>query len=128
MSHSRAVNSMGADVKVIHYRLEAWARWSRDHVPGQLASRNTIGRLMDEGPGAGSATHIVLDMPEAILEMDKAIAHLTGDDRTVIRIYYLRWEPVKELASRARMTERRFTSVLNRARWRLSGYLAAAAQ
>jgi DNA-directed RNA polymerase specialized sigma24 family protein len=62
-------------------------------------------------------------MPEAIAETDRAVAHLTGDDRRVIREYYLRWAPREVIAKRLKLTLRRFDAVLNRARWRICGYL-----
>ena len=121
----RSIAHMAADIKLVHFRLEAWGRWSHDRLPGQLPEVNTIGRLMEEGPGAGQSSAGPGDMPEAIAETDAAVAHLTGDDRRVLMEYYRAWAPREYLARRLKLSLRAFDAVLSRARWRVCGYLAS---
>jgi len=68
----------------------------------------------------------VSDMPEPVAITDRAVAHLSGEDRAVIREYYLKWAPRELLARRLKLSLRRFDAVLNRARWRVCGYISSA--
>ena len=120
----RATSHMAPELKLVHLRLEAWGRWSRDKL-APWPERTVLGRLIEEGPSAGEAGRGVTELPEPIAETDRAVAHLGEIDRKVIRIYYTEWQPAEYLARRCGMERRRFDSVLNRARWRIAGYLAA---
>lgn len=121
----RATSNMAPEIRMLHMRLEAWARWSREKTPGGWPDRTILGRLIEEGPGAGHSSTAPTEIPAAIAEIDRAVAHLTGDDRRVIREYYLRWEPREVLARRLRLTPKRLDGILNRARWRIVGFLSA---
>lgn len=121
----RALNHMAPDVRLVHMRLEAWAHWAKDSTPGDWPKRTILGRLIDEGPGASHGTATVSDIPEAIAETDRAVAHLPPEDRKVIREFYLSWAPRELIARRLRLTPRRFDAILNRARWRICGFLCA---
>lgn len=121
----RRANAMSAEMKLVHLRLEAWGRWAHDRLQPWPA-RTTLGRLIDEGPGAGHAPQREsAEIPEPIAETDRAVAHLGDIDRRVVRAYYAEWAPVEQLARRQRMTLRQFQAVLTRARWRIVGFLDA---
>lgn len=119
----RCMSRMSDDVRIVHIRLEAWGRWAKEGMPGALPARTLLGRVIDEGPGAGQSQHQLGEMPEPIAQTDRAVAHLPHEDRKVIRTYYLHWQPRELLAEHANMSMRRFDAVLNRARWRLCGWL-----
>jgi len=121
----RSLSNMAPEIRVLHQRLEAWAKWSRERISTGWPERTILGRLIEEGPGASHSSGAPTAIPDAIAEMDRAVGHLTGDDRRVIREYYLRWEPREVLARRLRLTPKRMDGILNRARWRLVGFLSA---
>ena len=120
----RASNHMSGEMKLVHLRLEAWGKWARDRI-APWPERTVRGRLIDEGPGAGHAAPGVAEIPEPIAETDRAVAHLGDIDRRIVRTYYVEWAPLEQLARRAKMSPRQFQNVLNRARWRILGYLSA---
>lgn len=122
----RARSHMAPEIQLVHLRLEAWSRWARDKAPGGWPERTILGRLIEEGPGASHGTGQVSDMPETVAITDRAVAHLSGEDRAVIREYYLKWAPRELLARRLKLSLRRFDAVLNRARWRVCGYISSA--
>jgi len=121
----RSMSHMAPDVRLVHMRLEAWAQWARDTAPGDWPKRTILGRLIDEGPGASHGTASVSDIPEPVAETDRAVAHLPPEDRKVIREFYLSWAPRELMARRLKLTPRRFDAILNRARWRICGFLCA---
>ena len=116
---------MAADIRIVHVRLEMWAKWARDKAPNGWPERTILGRLIEEGPGASQCSAGVSDMPEGVAETDRAVGHLPTEDRGVIRQYYLFWAPREMMARKLRMPVTKFDSVLNRARWRISGFLSA---
>lgn len=120
---NRVRSRMSGDTLLTHMRLEAWGRWSRDKL-APWPTRTVLGRMMDEGPGASHET-TGGEIPEAVQQTDRAVAHLGEVDRRVIRVYYTEWAPLEVMARRLKMRPRQFQAVLNRARWRVSGYLAA---
>lgn len=121
----RALGHMAADIRIVHIRLEMWAKWARDKAPNGWPERTILGRLIEEGPGASQSSHTTSDMPEGIAETDRAVGHLPDEDRKVVRQYYLHWAPRDVMARKLRMPLTKFDSVLNRARWRICGYLSA---
>jgi len=120
----RSLSHMAPDVKIVHFRLEIWGRWAKDHVPGDWPERTVIGRLMEEGPGAGQTTARVMEIPEGIAETDSAVAHLAADERKVVVRFYTHWEPRPVMARSLRLKPRKFDAILNRARWRLVGWFS----
>ena len=124
MSDGRSVSHMAPDVKIVHLRLEIWGRWAKDRPVGDWPERTVLGRLIEEGPGAGHQTAHGGDMPEGIAETDAAIAHLSGDEKRVVVTFYTRWEPRPVMARRLHVNVRQFDSILNRARWRLVGWFS----
>ena len=121
----RAMSRMAPDIKLVHMRLEAWGKWAKDRAPNGWAERTILGRLIDEGPGASHSTATVTEIPEAIAETDRAVAHLSGDELRVIKSYYMSWVPREILALRLRMRPKQMDRVLTRARWRLAGFFSA---
>lgn len=122
---NRTRSHMSPDVLYVHMRLEAWGRWAKDKLT-PWPVRTMLGRVIDEGPAASHSTAGVGEIPEAVGATDRAVAHLGDVDRRVIRVYYTEWAPIELMARRVKMRPRQFQAVLNRARWRISGYLHAA--
>lgn len=129
MRDPRSINHMDPDTKLVHTRLEEWARWARD--PGVLGfprqspteKAALYGKL---GIPQESNYKPEAEMPEQVARIDAAVAGLGDIDRRVVHTYYLRWEPVNVMARRHHMRVLQFQRVLRRARWRIIGYLAAA--
>lgn len=116
----RRMSRMSESTKIVHARLTAWARWAREHhAPGDWPELTIVGRLIKDGPGAGSAGAPPVHMPTDIAEVDAAVARLGAIDRRVIRAYYGPWEPIERLARGLSMRVREFENVLRRARWRV---------
>lgn len=123
---SRCMNHMDPETKLVHARLEAWGRWSRDAEVRPFPRVTLLGRVIEQGAsGASQAGRPPIDMPDDIARVDAAVARLGAIDKRVVQTYYLRWEPIEVMARRNKMRVRQFQNVLRRARWRIGGYLAA---
>lgn len=122
----RAMNHMDPDTKAVHCRLEVWGRWARDAHLRAWPEVTLLGKVIEEGPhGAFCAGQAVVQMPDAIAQVDAAVARLGEVDRRVVCKYYLEWAAPEVLARLLGMRVREFQSVLRRARWRIGGYLSA---
>lgn len=123
----RAMNHMDPETRDVHARLEHWADWVRDHPLQAFPPRTMLGRVIEEGlHGAGaSGAPPSPEFPPAVALVERAVLALCVIDQRVIRQYYLAWGTAEAHARACRMSVRQFRNVLKRARWRLSGYLAA---
>lgn len=124
----RTMNHMDPDTKEVHARLEEWARWAKDlgiaGYPRQSLTEKaaTYGKL---GIPQEPLHKPEVVMPDRVAVVDAAICRLGDIDRSVVRAYYLNWEPTSTIARRLKMRERQFQNVLRRARWRIVGFLDA---
>lgn len=126
----RSVNHMDPDMKVVHARLEEWAKWARNigiaGYPAQSITEKAAkyGKL---GIPQEPLHKPEVMMPDRVAAVDAAICRLGNIDRKAIRLYYLSWAPASSLARQMdrSMRERQFLNVIRRARWRISGYLDA---
>lgn len=122
----RAMNHMDGETKAVHFRLEAWATWAKDHVIRAWPATTPMGRAVEEGiHGAGQQGRPPISMPQHIEQVDKAVARLGDIDGRVIKRYYLHWEPREIMARHFGWRVKKFDNVLKRARWRVIGYLSA---
>ena len=121
----RAENAMCADIRGVHSRLMEWAKWSRESAPNDWPRSTLLGRFSEQGTAIFSHGHRSNEMPLQVAEVERAVIHLTGKDRKAIERYYLHWEPKEVRARACGLTVRAFETVLNRARWRIAGYLSA---
>jgi len=122
----RTMNHMDPETRATHARLEAWGKWARDSGIQAWPKRTMLGRMIEEGPsGASQQGKPPIAMPRDVADVDAAVGHLGAIDKQVIQTYYLRWEPKEVMARRNSMRVRQFDNVLRRARWRITGYLAA---
>ncbi len=116
----RAVNRMDPETRVIHRRLEAWARWSRDAEARGFSAGTAISRMMEMGINGAGAECPPVEMPEAIAEIDEAVSALPKPELKAIRRYYLRWEPTEVSAAALRIEVRELQRLLQLARKRIS--------
>jgi DNA-directed RNA polymerase specialized sigma24 family protein len=121
----RALSHMAADIRAVHYRLVEWATWSKDEIPNDWPKQTLLGRYVEQGDAIFSRSAKTHEMPIQVAETERAVLHLTGLDRKVIERYYRHWEPKEVRARKLGITVKRFDSLLNRARWRISGFLCA---
>lgn len=124
----RTSNRMDAETRYIHVRLEAWGRWARETETRAWPERSVLGRLIEEGPGAGQAGRPSGYVHPSIAAIESAVIKLPAKEREAVREYYTRWAPPEVVARRVRMRMREFQSTLYRARVRVAGYLAAVEQ
>jgi predicted amidohydrolase YtcJ len=117
---ARTLNRMGADAKLIHLRLEVWARWSKENVQsGAWARANTISRMMVYGAVGASQSGAPVEMPEPIAETECAVRCLPAAEQSAVRRYYLHWEPSEVAARHLRLTVRELQRLLHRARMQI---------
>ncbi len=115
----RGLSTMDPAARVIHRRLEAWARWNADTEARGLPSSATIARMMRYGVSGAVSGPVPVDMPEAIAEIDAVVSRLPPAETEAIRRYYLRWEPIEVSARALRLTVRDLQRLLQRARLRI---------
>lgn len=126
----KSMNHMDPETKLVHARLEEWARWAKDSgiagYPKQSLTEKAAkyGRL---GIPQETLNKPEPMMPDRVAVVDAAICRLGVIDRRVVEIYYKSWEAPEVLAKKMHMRERQFQHVLQRARWRIMGYLDARA-
>lgn len=126
MAHDVRTNRMDPEVKLVHARLEQWARWARDQEANAWPTTTLLGRVIEQGTdGAGQQGRPPISIPDAVAVTDAAVCSLGAIDREVIKTYYLRWEPIEVMARRHQMRVRQFQNLLRRARWRILGYVEA---
>lgn len=127
----RSMNHMDPETKLVHARLEEWAKWAKDSgiagYPRQSLTEKAAqyGKL---GIPQQSSYKAEPMMPDRVALVDAAISRLGDIDRKAVSLYYLNWEPVEVLARRMHVNGMRvlqFQRVLHRARWRIMGYLDA---
>lgn len=112
--------------RAVDARLQEWAKWYLGKINvGNLQCN--LGRVIEYGPAAGhqGVAHDP-EVPQHVATVEKAVTRLCQIDQRVIKSYYGRsGDPVEQLAARMRMSVNHFRKVLNRARWRVEGYIAA---
>lgn len=124
----KSMNHMDPETKVVHARLEEWARWAKDSGIAGYPRQSLTEKAAQYGklgiPQESNFKHEAV-MPDRVAAIDAAICRLGDLDRQVVKTYYLRWEAVSVMAWRLRMRERKFQHILQRARWRIMGYIDA---
>jgi hypothetical protein len=130
MRDKRSMNHMDPETKLIHMRLEEWARWAKDIGIAGYPRQSQTERAALYGPLGLPQEPLHKPepmMPDHVARVDSAICRLCDIDRRAIRLYYTAWEPVEVLARKIgrHMRGRQFQNVVRRARWRLAGFLDA---
>ena len=125
----RSMNNMDPETKAVHSRLEEWARWARDSGIAGYPRQSLTEKAAQYGKlGIPQESNYRTEqlMPDHVAVIDAAICRLGDIDKRVVKTYYLRWDSLGSMARTMRMRERQFQLVLQRARWRIMGYLDAA--
>jgi hypothetical protein len=121
----RRINHMDPETKQVHLRLEAWGAWAKESEIRAWPSITILGRMMEQGSGAGQQGRPPISMPEEISQVDAAVCKLGDIDRRAVKLYYIKWAPIEIHARALKMRPRQFQNVLRRARWRLALVLGA---
>jgi hypothetical protein len=119
----RVMNHMDPETRVVHARLEAWGAWAKESEAHAWPSVTLLGRMIEQGPGAGQSSKPPIAMPDEIAAVDAAVCRLNAIDKKAVQLYYIRWAPLEIHARNMGMRARQYQNVLRRARWRLAGYL-----
>lgn len=121
----RELSHMDGQTKLIHARLEEWARHvNRPDGPQGYPSEsyNEKWARLEIAPEPGHEPML----PERVANVDAAVARLCTVDRAVIERKYRFWRPtdlwkgIPGIKNKAK-----FDTVLKRARWRVDGHLGA---
>lgn len=124
----QAMNHMDPETKLVHARLEEWAKWAKDNGILGYARQSLTEKAAQYGKlGIPQESNYKSEpmMPDHVAAVDAAICRLGAIDTRVVKAYYLRWEPTAVMARRLSMREKQFENVLRRARWRIIGFLDA---
>jgi hypothetical protein len=122
---ARAMNHMEPGTRLIHARLEEWARAVKPWCGAQGYPDESYYHkwaLLKIAPQPGQEC----DLSDRVAHVDAAVARLGEPDKAVLKRFYLRWRPLdiwKHLPGIN--SETTFKRTLKRARWRVEGYLMA---
>lgn len=120
----RRVNHMDPETKVVHSRLEAWGAWAKDSEIRTWPAVTLLGRMIDQqATGAAQSNRPPVAMPDEIAAIDAAVCKLNAIDKRAVQLYYIKWQPIENLARMMHMRPRQYQNVLRRARWRLGLFL-----
>lgn len=123
---ARAVSHMSPETRYVHARLEEWAAHNRDRFAQAWPAVTVLGRVAEFGPmGASQGSQAPDNVPQSVTNIERAVLKLGEIDRKVITQYYTRWSMLRIMARKCGMRDREFQRVLDRARFRIHGYLSA---
>lgn len=121
----RSLNHMEPGTRLIHARLEEWAKEVKRFLgtqgfPGESYYHKWALLKIAPHPGHDPA------ISDRAARVDAAVARLPQPDKAVLERYYLRWRPTRIWEHLAGInSESTFKRVLKRARWRTEGFLLA---
>lgn len=126
----RAMNRMDPDTKLVHARLEEWARWAKDigiaGYPRQSLTEKaaTYGKLGIPQEPLHKPEPM---MPDHVARVDAAVCRLRAVDQKALRLYYLNWDAPESLARKMdrSMRWRQYLNIVRRARELVGAYLDA---
>ena len=102
----------------------AWGKWHRGDSSLLIPKRNTIGRCIDEGPGASHSTVIgVPHMPPVVEVTERFCLTLSKPILRAIKHYYIGQEPAKQASQKMRISEDDFNNRITYANMELEVYL-----
>lgn len=121
----RSVNAMDSETKLIHARLEEWARETRQHLESRGYPKESYYHkwaCLGIQPNPGHEA----ELSPRSANVDRAVTRLGEIDRAVIWRFYMQWRNDGLHKGLPGVDSRhRFDIVLKRARWRVDGYLKA---
>jgi hypothetical protein len=126
----RSMNHMDPDTKVVHARLEEWAKWAKDMGIAGYPRQSITEKAAQYGKlGIPQESNFRTEpmMPDHVARVDAAICRLGAVDKKAIKLYYTSWDVAENLARKMDRSMRRaqFLNVVRRARWRIASYLDA---
>ncbi|MCC7462108.1 MAG: hypothetical protein IT480_06545 [Gammaproteobacteria bacterium] len=125
----RALSAMSEDTKLVHARLEEWARYVRgDGQELGLPPETYLYRWAKYGVDGAAQAGKPPTMPDRIAAVDTAVARLAKAENQIVRTYYLSWAPRETMARNCGIGLHQFDGILRRARWRIAGFLEASAK
>lgn len=103
-----------------------WGRWSRDNPGLLISSRGVIGRCMDEGAGASSATAGLYEIPMPnLVEITETIVLAMDEDiREAVIVRYVKRRTTREGSRDMHCGETEFRSRVNQGVAFANGYLS----
>lgn len=124
----RATNRLSPDLLDTDAGLVAWAKEKgEDRTGTEWPKKALLGRIMECGTdGLACGTGGPTNVSEDFMAYDSAVGHLGEIDRKVIWAYHVDWHKAREWKwwKLVHMSEKQAGRVLNRARWRVKGYIA----
>lgn len=121
----RALNHMDPDTKLIHAYLEQWGKETKDRDENGLPATTLLGRVIEQGPGAGQTGRPPSDLSPRSAVIDALVGRLWHIGQRCIKRYYQYWEPMEVMARREEISVSRMKEVLRRSRWLLNSWLPA---
>lgn len=112
----RAMSRMDPDTKDGHSLLERWARETYEGAPGALPSTTLLGRVMEQGPAAGSPGRPVSTLSDESAQVDVFVATLWGRVQRFVMGYYLKRQKCDVIAKIEKVSANIVREGLRRAR------------
>ena len=117
------MNHMDPETKLTHARLEKWGRETRDRAENGFPAMTLLGRVIEQGPGAGQPGRPISDLSPESAKVDACVARLWKRAQRCVRHYYCHWEPVEVMARKESVSVSQFKEILRRARWLIGSWL-----
>ena len=120
MANLEGTRRLAPDLKDVDNRLRSWADWSKRGVSeigwpavsltARMVEWNRIGVRPEGHPPPE-------EIPAPIAVIDRLVAKLPENQRVVVKINYMRSDPLEVKARLAKMPVGRFRRLLDRSRW-----------
>lgn len=123
----RVMNHMDPQTKEMHALLEQWGRETRDRPENGLPAVTLLGRVIEQGPGAGQPGRPPCDLSPRSAVIDALVSRLWAANREAIKLYYQRWEPMEVMARNLGVSSSQLKERLRRSRWLLASWWMEAA-
>ena len=115
---------MSAETEIM---FAAWGAWQRGNMSLGIAKRNTIGRCIDEGPGASHSTvEGLAHMPPAVEITERFCLTLNKPILRAIKHYYIGRESGKQASQKMKISEDDFNNRIAYANMELEVFLIEA--
>ena len=100
-----------------------WGRWSRGNPGLLLSSRNILGRILDEGPGASHEHPGEIPMPSLVQLIENIVLAMPIDMRNAVVMKYVRRFTDRDGCKRVKCGATEFRNRVNMGVSFTSGYL-----
>ena len=120
---ARVMNRMDPATKLVHAMLEKWGKETRAGIENGLPSTTVLGRVIEQGPGAGQAGRPISHLSEQSARVDACVARLWQRAKRCVEHYYQRWEPIEVMARREGISVTQFKEIMRRSRYLVGSWL-----